>query len=158
MRWIFGNGYEGGYALGYINYNGGAGRGFHNDYLAHLCDYGIVGLCLFLSVMISPLKSVGFKCKMANASILFLCVNCFTIEPMTLGMVIYFIFWLYAVSLADDYKKEELWNMLEDVSISKISTLADAYRYNRNIMHSSNTPEIRLGIYEKKLIISAIIS
>ena len=39
--------------------------------------------------------------------------------------------------------------MLEDVSISKISTLADAYRYNRNIMHSSNTPEIRLGIYEK---------
>lgn len=63
LRWIFGNGYEGGYALGYINYNGGAGRGFHNDYLAHLCDYGIVGLCLFLSVMISPLKSVGFKCK-----------------------------------------------------------------------------------------------
>ena len=106
LRWIFGNGYEGGYALGYINYNGGAGRGFHNDYLAHLCDYGIVGLCLFLSVMISPLKSVGFKCKMANASILFLCVNCFTIEPMTLGMVIYFIFWLYAVSLADDYKKK----------------------------------------------------
>lgn len=39
--------------------------------------------------------------------------------------------------------------MLEDVSISKISTLADAYRYNGNIMHSSNIPEIRLGIYEK---------
>lgn len=39
--------------------------------------------------------------------------------------------------------------MLGDVSISKISTLADAYRYNGNIMYSSNTPEIRLGIYEK---------
>ena len=46
-------------------------------------------------------------------------------------------------------KRVKLWNMLEDVSISKISTLADAYRYNGNIMHSSNAPEIRLGIYEK---------
>ena len=51
---LFGIGYQGGFFLAIPG-----GFGFHNDYLAFLVDYGIVGTILFFCIIAYPLKLVA---------------------------------------------------------------------------------------------------
>lgn len=83
---LFGYGYEGGRRLGYSRV-----VGFHNDFIAAMVEYGIVGLLLLISLFVLLIKKVSNKSKVFSlvASLL---VICMTLESLTSGR---FVFWFY---------------------------------------------------------------
>ncbi len=94
LQMIFGRGYEDGYVLGFgqIHRNTTA---FHNDFIAFLVDYGLVGFTFFIISFFSPIKHVSFRKNTdiyANIVFLFLC--CFTLEPFSLGIALFYVFWI----------------------------------------------------------------
>lgn len=91
---LFGYGYVGG-----LNVSGRL-IGFHNDYVAFLVDYGIVGFFLFMYMMFYPLMQVPRKSYVYPRILsitLYLSVTCLTLEPLTAGRLPYFIFYLLAL-------------------------------------------------------------
>ncbi len=105
---IFGIGYRNGYQLASVN-----GRGFHNDFIAFLVDYGIVGLILFVLPLLKLLKkslrtSISFFC-----SWLYLVLCGMTIEPYTLGFLAYYFFYLYVLMKFQDDKNNGI-NLLNE--------------------------------------------
>lgn len=62
------------------------GMGFHNDYLAVLVEYGIIGFILFISALLYPLKISNKLNRIPVVSLLlYFYISCFTIEPVTAG-------------------------------------------------------------------------
>ena len=73
---------------------------FHNDFLAFLVEYGVLGLFLFLTFFFYPLyKSKKENRKQVIAALLSLLVICTTLEPFAAGRWAYFGFWLLALSI-----------------------------------------------------------
>ena len=103
LQLLFGVGYENGFTVGYT-YN----RAFHNDFLAFLVDYGLVGLIAFVSMFLYPLKGIFLKDKAVLACTVFLFVNCMTLEPFCLGVLLYYSFWLYTYFQAVRYNKSKI--------------------------------------------------
>lgn len=69
----------------------GVNKGIHNDYLAFLVQYGILGALLFFVMMLEPLFSAPKKQKIVVLVLMLnLAITCFTLEPLTAG---YFTFW-----------------------------------------------------------------
>lgn len=98
LEHYFGMGYSGGFKLGTIG-----GYGFHNDFLAHLVDYGIVGICLFISLLLHPviLAWHNYKFRIQVISmIIFISIGCFTLEPLTAGRMAFFFFYMYIILIA----------------------------------------------------------
>ena len=99
---IFGNGLVHGQNL--------AGReiGFHNDFLAFLVEYGIIGFLIFLSMFFSFFRHHIFnrrnKTQLLSA-VVFLVMCCLTLEPITSGFAAYYFF-LYYICLL--YSKNRL--------------------------------------------------
>lgn len=93
FNWLFGFGLEPASSLG-IRY------AFHNDYLAFCCEYGIIGLALFLSLLWIPFKHCGFKNAPALALLAYLVVVSLTLEPFAAGRLPYYAFWFYALLFA----------------------------------------------------------
>lgn len=92
---LFGIGYKGGFYLAIPG-----GYGFHNDYLAFLVDYGLVGLILFISLLFYPIKLVWnnpSKRIVVLSLILFLMTCCATLEPFTMGYLTYWYFYMLIV-------------------------------------------------------------
>lgn len=84
-----------------IGYNNGfnlaipGGFGFHNDFLAFLVDYGIVGFIMLLMLLLYPIKRAWNspqKRVIVISMVLFLIICCSTLEPLTIG---YLPFWYY---------------------------------------------------------------
>lgn len=95
---IFGIGYKGGFDLAMPG-----GYGFHNDYLAFLVDYGLIGLILFVSLLFYPIKLAWYdSSKRVNvvSLILFLIICCFTLEPFTIGYLTYWFFYMFIILYA----------------------------------------------------------
>lgn len=72
--------------------------GFHNDYLAFLVEYGIIGGIMFMYMFFYPLwysfkKRNNFYLVGAISAGLF--VICFTLEPFAAGRIPFFFFWIY---------------------------------------------------------------
>ena len=87
---ILGIGYEGGFNLAIPG-----GFGFHNDFLAFLVDYGIVGIIMLLSLLFYPIKRAWKspqKRIIVTSMVVFLIICCSTLEPLTIG---YLPFWYY---------------------------------------------------------------
>lgn len=85
---IFGYGYEGGLYLGT-----GIMFGFHNDYIAILCDYGFIGLALFLCCLFYPIFKAPQQVRSeVFALVAYLAVVCFSLEPISSGRLPYFGF------------------------------------------------------------------
>lgn len=99
---LFGMGYENGFKAGFT-YN----RAFHNDFLAFLVDYGLVGFIAFVSMFFYPLKGIFLKDKSVLACIVFMFVNCMTLEPFCLGVLLYYSFWLYTCFLSVKFKRSQ---------------------------------------------------
>lgn len=92
---IFGIGHDGGFNLAILG-----GYGFHNDYLAFLVDYGLVGLILFISLLFYPIKLVWNNPSqriIVVSLVLFLMTCCATLEPFTMGYLTYWYFYMLIV-------------------------------------------------------------
>ena len=99
LQMLFGMGFDNGYKAGF-SYN----RAFHNDFLAFLVDYGAVGFIAFVCMFFYPLKGVLFKNRDILGCVVFLFVNCMTLEPFTLGVLLYYVFWFYTCYQAMSYR------------------------------------------------------
>lgn len=86
---LFGYGLSDGLLLGYSHV-----QGFHNDYLAFLVCYGIVGLLLFLGVLLFPLLSHDSKVrrKFIIPYLSYVAIVCLSLEPISSGSFIY-LYW-----------------------------------------------------------------
>lgn len=99
---LIGYGHDGGWRIT------GELRGFHNDYVGFLVEYGIIGVLLFLYMLYYPLKVVFKKSgdKIAVLSLMvYLMVDCFTLEPFGIGSLTFFVFYMYAVIMAEKGKQ-----------------------------------------------------
>ena len=95
---IFGIGYQNGFFLAIPG-----GFGFHNDYLAFLVDYGVVGLILFFCIIVYPLKlvaNVPSKRPIVSSLLAFILICSMTLEPFTLGNLTYWYFYMLIVLFA----------------------------------------------------------
>ncbi len=90
MEQVFGIGYKKGMHLAF-----GYARGFHNDYIAILVEYGILGILLFSSLLISPIVK-SFNKTIVTSVLLYIAFVCSTLEPISGGMIVYFGFFFYA--------------------------------------------------------------
>ena len=93
IHWIIGYGNKGGLALGYTRE-----LGCHNDFVAFLCMYGIVGLVSFLALIISPLKRMNKKSSdrfEIIACSVYLFSAFLTLEPMESGVITFYVFLFY---------------------------------------------------------------
>ena len=99
LQFIFGLGYDGGLRAGF-SYE----RAFHNDFIAFLVEYGLIGFILFVTLIFYPIKRVLLKDKAVLGCVVFIIVNCMTLEPFSLGMFIYYFFLLYIYYQSMQYK------------------------------------------------------
>lgn len=109
LEMIFGVGSERSFMLGV---SGGSGVGFHNDYLAMLCAYGVYGLCVFLYLLYYPIKVTDRKYRFTTiAFIAYLALTCATLEPFTAGRLTYFGFFLMVLVFANLHSKKDTMNL-----------------------------------------------
>lgn len=90
---------------------GGRGQaiGFHNDILGHLVDYGVVGVFLLLYLLYYPIKITpkDSYSKPYIVVIIVYLVSCFmTLEPFVTGILSYYVFYMYALLLAQKERDE----------------------------------------------------
>lgn len=95
---ILGIGYNEGMHLAF-----GYSRGFHNDYIAILVEYGIVGTLLFAFLLLSPLINSCNKI-LVLAVVVYTAMAASTLEPISGGMIMYFCFLLYAYVIGKSEK------------------------------------------------------
>lgn len=95
IHWLFGYGYKTGFELTNIS---GGGVGFHNDFIAILCEYGILGLIIFLYWLLYPLSVASNENKLVVLAILtYLFIICLTLEPISSGALPYFAFYFLSI-------------------------------------------------------------
>lgn len=87
---VLGIGYKEGMHLAF-----GYSRGFHNDFIAILIEYGVIGIMFLLSLLLSPIIRANNKVIVISV-IGYIAVAGSTLEPISGGMIVYFCFWLYA--------------------------------------------------------------
>ena len=90
LEQLFGIGYKNGMTLGF-----GFSRGFHNDYIAILVEYGVFGLMVFIGMLLSPLRKSNNKVIVLSI-IVYVAMASSTLEPISGGMIVYFGFLFYA--------------------------------------------------------------
>lgn len=96
FRLLFGHGFDRGIRLGY-----GKPQGFHNDYIAFLVNYGMLGLIVFLYMFIYPIiKKTQVNRSTIIACVLYLATCSITLEPFSAGRLPYFIFYVYVLALS----------------------------------------------------------
>lgn len=94
VEWLIGYGNIGGKELGMSS-----AFGSHNDFVAILCAYGVVGLLTFLSMLAYPVYNLKLQASnkaIVSAVTIYMFVVCLTLEPYTAGRLPYFSYLLYA--------------------------------------------------------------
>ena len=92
IKILFGYGYIGGRQLGQMNV-----MAFHNDFLAFLVEYGVVGLIIFMGFLATPIINSNKKNRpIVLASIAYLITVGLTLEPIAAGRLPFYGIWLYA--------------------------------------------------------------
>lgn len=91
LKWLFGIGYDSAYGLA----SKSSGIGFHNDFIAVLCGYGLLGLIVLIYMMIvRPIFHSSKASKPIVISLVaYLVLACLTLEPISAGRLTYFGFW-----------------------------------------------------------------
>jgi O-antigen ligase len=116
---IFGFGYKHGSNLGFNH-----AQGSHNDYIAFLIDYGIVGLLCLISFLTHPLriKQNRITRPIAVACCFYLAVCCMTLEPLSLGAIPFWLFYLYILSLVYSSNAEDRQQFQHNRELDKTIT------------------------------------
>ena len=102
LKMILGYGHEAGSSIS------GYAIGFHNDFIGFLVDYGIIGLGMLLYMLYYPIK-LALKGSLEKQSVIVLImylVTCMmTLEPLLMGSLVYYVFYMYALLLAKKSKE-----------------------------------------------------
>lgn len=98
LKLLFGYGNLGGQQLGYSSI-----RGFHNDFLAFLVEFGFIGFIAFIILMFKPLKEKNNRIIVMSAS-MYLVACCMGLEPLSHGILPFyaFLFYIYLWSKSPD--------------------------------------------------------
>lgn len=85
--------------------------GSHNDYVAFLVEYGLIGLASFLYMLAFPIIQILKKGEVIGlyqvlTLSVYIAVCCLTLEPFTLGRIPYYMFYLYIILVVNKYKKK----------------------------------------------------
>lgn len=100
LHWLFGIGRMNSLKLGeyHLDY---AGAAFHNQYLAMLVNYGLVGFFGFISLMALPIvRAAKEKKVIVSILILYLATICMTLEPLTTAFPAFYLFYFYTYIFA----------------------------------------------------------
>lgn len=97
MNWIFGYGYAGGAHIT------GSALGFHNEFVAFIVDYGIIGLFALCYMLYYPIKCIkrnnnNYYAVIALTTYITLCLM--TLEPLSLAIPTFYVLYLYIVLLS----------------------------------------------------------
>lgn len=95
LYWIFGCGHEKGMWLGFKWM-----QGYHNDFIAILCMYGIVGFTFFIKMLLGPLKLLNKKSSEryeVYTCLFYLILALITLEPMQSGVIAFYSFLFYTL-------------------------------------------------------------
>lgn len=96
---LFGFGVQGGFSLGASNL--GVVWAFHNDFVAVLCQYGIVGLVLYLSLLVYPYRIATKEDKpVIGALLLYIVTLGMSLEPVMSGRFVFIAYLLFVIILA----------------------------------------------------------
>ena len=100
LQWFFGVGYEASFQLA----STGKGVGFHNDFLAVLCNYGLVGFAIFIYMLfVYPIKYMTRVSRpVVLALVVYLALSCMTLEPISAGRITYIVFFYLILLCAKD--------------------------------------------------------
>lgn len=96
---LFGVGYKRGLTIS------GPFIGFHNDFIAFLVDYGIIGFIAFVYLLFYPISKTSRSSNyypQVICLIVYLIFTCLTLEPISGGRLPYYVFYLQALLLAKD--------------------------------------------------------
>ncbi len=99
MQLLFGYGFTAGFNIT------GRACGFHNDFLAFLVDYGIVGVGLLLNMLYYPFKIMSRKSHsrpVVLALTTFLVTCMLTLEPFTHALLAFFTLYFFIILSAKD--------------------------------------------------------
>ena len=96
FNYLLGMGQEGGRLLAL---NTGISTGFHNDFVAFFCEYGVIGLVLYLKWLLYPINVSTQNKGLVISIVIYIAACSLTLEPITAGRFTYFIFWIYAVMI-----------------------------------------------------------
>ncbi len=102
LQLLFGWGYWGAYSIGSSRV-----QGFHNDFLAFLVGYGIVGFLMFVYLLLKPYFSIKKKSSLrvlALIATVYLMANGLTLEPLAQGRLPFWCFYFYIIALSADAK------------------------------------------------------
>lgn len=100
LHWLFGIGRMKSLALGDYKI-AREGAAFHNQYLAMLVNYGIVGCSMFFYLMVLPIvKAAKEKKVIVSIMVLYLAVICLTLEPLTAAFPAFYLFYFYTYIFA----------------------------------------------------------
>lgn len=105
LDWLVGIGYKDGFALS--SYVGDrAYIGFHNDYLAMLVSYGIIGLILTIAMYLYPICK--YKDTRVTANCLYAIIISLSIEPLYSGGLAIFYFYFYTSLIGEASRQKDL--------------------------------------------------
>ena len=109
LRLLFGYGHDAAMTLGTTPYRIGS----HNDYVAFLVEYGLIGLASFLYMLAFPIIKILRKGGLVGlyqvlTLSVYIAVGCLTLEPFTLGRIPFYMFYLYIILVANKYHKNSV--------------------------------------------------
>ena len=84
--------------------------GFHNDFIAMLVEYGIVGFFAFIFLWLFPIWNIiKYKRNVVRvtAFMLFITLECCTLEPLTLGRIPFWMFFIYIIFISNRCRYEK---------------------------------------------------
>ena len=96
LNYLFGMGQSGGRSLALDTH---ISTGFHNDFIAFFCEYGVIGLLLFIKWLYYPIKVACSNKWLVISVVVYIAACGLTLEPVSVGRFTYFIFWVYAFQL-----------------------------------------------------------
>jgi O-antigen ligase len=102
FTWLFGIGYENAFNLS----DSSQTMGFHNDFLAILCGYGVLGLILFIYIIfIVPFANIHRSDRPILISlIVYLLIASLTLEPLASGNITFWAFYYLILLFSGRYK------------------------------------------------------
>lgn len=115
LYWLVGYGLQDGMKLG-LPYP----MGSHNDYVAFLAEYGIIGLILFLCLLLLPFYNLKYGTKVIGetcALTVYLFLASLTLEPFAFGRWVYYVFLLYIIIIVrTDNTVRKKTRIIKDIS------------------------------------------